>query len=232
MVGSLLQDRSVVSQRAEGSYLWLFLTGPRHSVSLSTCLILICLTLAVAICWARPQPPRPPEPDANRTAHHLTELRQRINDTTAVNTTSQRALGYSRSYLDKGERALQTRRVFVADRLIGAADALHHIAEHQQHLRTGPGPKGPPSPQEMNDHLQRVYFRTEQADYFLQQSHDMDAAAFPKWARDFYQLAVRASDRHDTVAADENAKCAEEVVRALEDLAQAASPPPPGPPPR
>jgi hypothetical protein len=104
-----------------------------------------------------------------------------------------------------------------------AADSLLHIAEHQQHLHTGGGPNGPPPPPLTSDQLQRVYFRTRQADYFLAQSHDPRAASFPKWATDFYQLAVRAYERKDMVAAGENARCAEEVVKALESLAQAAA---------
>jgi hypothetical protein len=96
----------------------------------------------------------------------------------------------------------------------------------------GGGPKGPPPAEEIKDHLQRVYFRTQQPDYFLQQSQDPRAASFPKWARDFYQLALRAYDRKDMIAADENAKCADELVKALENLAQAATPMniPPRPP--
>jgi hypothetical protein len=196
--------------------------------------VLICFTAAaLGLCRAEPKPPRPPGPDPDRTARHLADIRQRVNETKPIDTTAERALEYSRSYLDRAQKALQSRQVFVADRLIGAADALNHIAEHQDHLRTGPGPKGLPSPQELSDHLHRVYFRIQQADYFLKQSGDAVAASFPKWARDFYQLAVRAYDHQDMLAADENAKCAEEVVKALENLAQAASPapPPPGPPP-
>lgn len=203
------------------------LTGHCQAVS-----VLMCLAAsAFEVSWAKPkQPPHPPGPDANRTASHLVEVRQRVNETKPVDTTAERALEYSRFYLSKAERALQGRQVFVADRMIAAADALDHVAEHRQHLRTGPGPKGLPSPQEMNDHLERVYFRTQQADYFLEQARDTQAASFPKWARDFYQLAVRAYEHHDMLAADENAKCAEEVAKALENLAQAASPPPPSPP--
>lgn len=212
MAGSLLQR--------------VLLSGHYQSVS-----VLMCLAASASgVCRAQPRPPHPPGPDANRTGTHLAEIRQRINETKPVDTTAERALEYSRSYLNKAEQALRARQVFVADRLIGAADALDHIAEHQQHLQTGPGPKGPPYPQEMSEHLQRVYFRIQQSDYFFEQSHDTEAAGFPKWARDFYQLAVRANDRQDMVAADENAKCAEEVVKALENLAQAASPRPAGPP--
>jgi hypothetical protein len=194
--------------------------------------VLICFTAAaLGLCRAQPKPPRPPGPDPDRTARRLADIRQRVNETKAIDTTAKRALEYSRSYLDKAQTALQSRQVFAADRRIGAADALLHVAEHQDHLRTGPGPKGLPSPQELSDHLQRVHFRIQQADYFLKQSGDVADASFPSWARDFYQLAVRAYDHRDMLAADENAKCAEEVVKALENLAQAASPVPPPPPP-
>jgi hypothetical protein len=73
----------------------------------------------------------------------------------------------------------------------------------------------------IKDQLQRTYFRIQQADYFLSKAHDARAASFPRWSRDFYQLAVRAYERHDLLAAGENAESAEDVVRALENLAQA-----------
>jgi hypothetical protein len=87
---------------------------------------------------------------------------------------------------------------------------------------------------QIEDRLHRVYFRTQQAEYFFRQSHDSNADGLPRWARDFYELAVRAYDRKEWVSADENAKCADEVVNALENLAQAAgiSDGPPAPPPK
>lgn len=190
--------------------------------------------LSLALLWAQQSPDRkPPNPDL---ADRLADIQRKLNTTEPVNVTAQRALQYGRSYLASSETAFRSGHLFVADRLSGAADALVHIAEHQQHLRTGGGPKPPPSAEDIRDHLQRVYFRTHEADYFLQLSHDPRAALFPKWARDLYQLALRAYDRRDLLAADENAKCADEVVKALEDLAQAATPahipPPPVPPPR
>ncbi|MFZ0589130.1 MAG: hypothetical protein WAM39_01485, partial [Bryobacteraceae bacterium] len=212
----------------------------RHKVLLTpqyrAVAVLMCIAIsAFGVCWARPIPPQPPGPDANGTARRLADINQRVKETKSVDTTAERALDYSRFYIGKAQQALQGRQIFEADRMIGAADALDHIAEHQEHMRMGPGPKGPPPPGEISKHLERVYFRTQQAEYFLEQSRDKEAASFPRWARDFYQLAVRAYEHQDVLAADENAKCAEEVVKALENLAQAASPrppSPPGPPPR
>ena len=183
-----------------------------------------------------PRPPQPGPPDARRVAQHMADIRQKIERTPAVDTTARRALEYSRFYLQRAETSLRTQHLLAADRTVAAADALLHVAEHQQHLRTNGGPKGPPTLPEVRRHLERVYFQLQQADYFLAEAHNRKAEPFPKWARDFYQIAVKAAESGDAVAADENAKCAEEVVRALENLAQAAAenagtPPKPPPPP-
>jgi hypothetical protein len=185
---------------------------------------LVFVLAALVLLWA--QPPGP------GTANHIAEIRRKLDSTKAVDVTAQRALEYSRAFLASAEKASHSDRSFTADRMADAANALLHLAEHQQHLRAGGGQNGPPPAGEIRDHLQRVYFRTQQADYFLSQSHDSRAASFPKWARDFYQLAVRAYERKDLIAADENAKSAEEIVKALESLAQGASPAniPPAPP--
>ncbi len=198
------------------------------------------LLMAKLLLPQPPTPPRPPQPgppDARRVTQRIADIRQKIEKTPAVSTTARRALEYSRFYLQQAETSLRAQHPFAADRTAAAADALLHIAEHQEHLRTNGGPKGPPPLPEIRQHLERVYFQLQQADYFLAESRDRKAAPFPKWARDFYQVAVKAADSDDAVAADENAKCAEEVVRALENLAQAAAenpgtlPNPPLPPP-
>jgi hypothetical protein len=196
---------------------------------------LVLMAVALLRSQQPPRPPGPPGPPRLGISDRLIELRRKLDSAPAANATARRALQFSRRYLESADRARRSGRLFTADRLAEAADALLHVAEHQQRLRSGGGPKGPPPAEEVQDHLQRVYFRTQQADYFLSQSHDPDAVSFPKWSRDFYELARRAYDRKDLLAADENAKCADEIVKALENLAQAATPappplPPPGPP--
>lgn len=148
-----------------------------------------------------------------------------MRSTQAADLTAKRALEYSRTFLVSAESALRAGQPLRADRLAAAADSLLHVAEHQEHLRAGGGPKGPPSLDAVQDQLQRIYFRIQQADFFYNQGHDPRAASLPQWARDFYQLAVRASERKDFVAADENAKSSDEIVKALENLAQAANVP-------
>ncbi len=181
------------------------------------------------LLWAQAGPPPPPAPPESRPpgpdlANHIADIRRKMDSTKPVDLTAQRALEYGRGFLANAESALRSDQPFRADRLAGAADSLLHVAEHQEHLR-GDGPKGPPPAGAMQDQLQRVYFRTQQANYFFAQSRDPRAKSFPQWARDFYQLAVRDSERKDFIAADENAKSSEDIVRALENLAQAANVP-------
>jgi hypothetical protein len=187
--------------------------------------------VGLVLLWAQVGPPGPPKtPGAS---NRIANIRRKLDSTKPVDINAQRAVEHARGFLASAEKASQSGQEFTADRIAEAAGALLHVAEHQQHLRSGGGPKGPPPAEEIQDHLQRVYFRTQQADYFFRQANDSRAASFPKWARDFYQLAVRSYERKDLIAADENAKCAEEIVKALENLAQAAAPgdiPPPPPP--
>jgi hypothetical protein len=205
---------------------------------------LALLALTSGALWAQISPPapleRPPMRDGRSLADRLAEARQRRDHIRALETTAQRALEYSKVYLDRAGNALRSDQPFVCDRLLGAAEALVRIAQLRDRLhepdsaqdRGRPhGPEGDWQPPPAGA-LDWVYFRVQQADFFYDQSHDTEAKAFPKWAKDFYQLAVRALDRGDSVASEANARCAEEVVRALESLAQAAAPipPPPGGP--
>ncbi len=200
-----------------------------------------------------PPPPmgRPSMRDERSLADRLADARQKRDRTRAVDTTAQRALEYSKVYLDRAEKSLKSGQPFVCDRLLSTADSLRHIAllreqlhepdRTQEHDRSpAPDavhevdrPRGPDrfheGPVSSAGALEWVYFRVQQADFFFEQSHDTEAKSFPKWARDFYQLATRDIERQDMVAAEVNARCAEEVVRALESLAQAAAPMPPPP---
>src|SRR5271156_6195536 len=171
---------------------------------------------------------RPPARDERSLADRLADSRQKWVHTRGVDTTAQRALEYAKVYLDRADKALKSGQPFVCGRLLSAADSLLHIALlrdllHEPDRVHGPDPlhdgdrsrvpdrfhegAAPPSPA---DALEWVYFRVQQADFFYEQSHDTEARAFPKWARDFYQLAARDMDRQDLVAAEVNARCAEE----------------------
>ena len=91
-------------------------------------------------------------------------------------------------------------------------------SDHLEHLKQPAGPPPPPA-EEVSRHLAHVYFRTRQADYFLQEIHDNSASPLVALARQYYQRAVESYDRSDFRGADEYGKMAEELVRALESLA-------------
>ena len=63
-----------------------------------------------------------------------------------------------------------------------------------------------PQAPEIADHLRRIYFRLQQAEYFAGASGDPDAKALPPVARRFYDDARKAYDTGNWFTADEYAK--------------------------
>jgi hypothetical protein len=142
---------------------------------------------------------------------------------------SERLISTARRELGRAEEKLRGNQLYAADRLQAASDAFMHAAEHSVHLDEGP--KGPvPQATEIADHLQRVYFRLQQADFFAGSSGETDAKALPALARRFYEQARKAYDSGSWFVADEYAKSADDTIRGLENLPQAAVPEPPRPP--
>jgi hypothetical protein len=172
-------------------------------------IILACLAAHLA---AQPPPPGGAE-----------GVRNRLARVTAEGPASKEMLTLAQFYLDRSDAARRG-SPFAAARYLASADALMHAAEHQQHSAQKSGPEPPDGP-EINRHLDRVYFRLQQADFFVKQSADPRAQTIAGLARQFYQDALRALDRRETRSADENAKTVDELMRALENLAQATAPP-------
>jgi hypothetical protein len=153
---------------------------------------------------------------------HLEEVKPRDPD-------CEKLLAIARRTLDRADQKAQAKDLLATDRLIAAVDAFLHAAEQPSHLAGGP--KGPvPQAREVADHLQRVYFRLEQADFFAGSSGEADAESLPALARKSYEHARKAYDSGRWFAADEYAKSADDTIRGLENLAQAAVPEPPPPP--
>jgi hypothetical protein len=152
-------------------------------------------------------------------------VRRRLSEVKAADGTAKNILALAKIYLARSDQ--EKNSPFAATRYLVAADALGHAAEHQQHLLNG-GPS-PPDRAELTRHLERVYFRLQQADYFVRQSADPNAETIAGFARHYYQEALRAGA--DVRTADECAKSTEELMRALESLAQSTAPPPPPPKP-
>ena len=174
-----------------------------------------------------PPPPGPggPPPPGGRQG-----VRQRLTEAKPPEETSSKVLALAKTYLERSE-SLESGSPFAATRFLVAADALIRAVEHQQHLQQKDGPP-PPIRAEIISHVERVYFRLRQADYFVKQSADPSAQTIADFARQYYQRALRAADNGDLRAADECAKSTDELMRALENLALSTALPPkrgPGP---
>ncbi len=203
--------------------------------------VLLCVLVCapVEVLWSRQGPPPPPPPphsppgpprlDAPSVAGHLQKVRRHLDEVKPRDADCEELLAIARRTLDRAGQKAQTKDFVGADRLISAADAFLHASEHPIHLVEGP--KGPvPQPGDIADHLQRVYFRLQQADYFAAASGETDAKAMPALARTFYEQARKAYDSGSWFAADESTKSVDDIVRGLENLAQASVPEPPRPP--
>ncbi|MCS6951335.1 MAG: hypothetical protein RMK57_10570 [Bryobacterales bacterium] len=121
------------------------------------------------------------------------------------------------------ERARQTRDdAYVFDRLVRAADDLLEASEELFEARQ---PEPPPTEAEQREtalDLQRCYFRVRQADYFAEMSREPEAGLYVQHARSLYQQARSAYDGRQYRRAGKLGEAAEEIVSALEKLAQAA----------
>jgi hypothetical protein len=190
--------------------------------------------------WAQEGPPPPPHPPAVRPEpprldersvdERIQTVRSRLAQLKIKDKSAQGLISAASRELERAEKKLRGNELYVAGRLLAAADAFVHAAEHCFHLAEGP--KGPvPQPTEIADHLQHVYFRLQQADFFASASGESEAKPLPGLARKYYEEARKAYDKESWFAADEYAKSADDTIRGLENLAQAAVPKP-APPPR
>jgi hypothetical protein len=177
----------------------------------------------------RPGPPGPPGPerDPRRLQQRIADVRRGLAQVQSQDPIEREIASFGMTYLDCSEQGLKNRQLFIADRMLGAADAFRHVLEHLNHIRQGPSKPPPtPPPQAISDHLRRVYFRLRLSDFFLQQIPNPKPERLPFLARHFYQLALQAYQASNWLAADEYTKCADDITHALENLAQAAIPEP------
>lgn len=215
----------------------------QESQGLRVCLFVLIYALYAASAgalWSQQGPPPPPTPphsrpgppprlDATAVADHLQKVRHHLDEVKPRDADCEKLLATARRTLDRADQKAQAKDFFGADRLIAAADAFLHAAEHPMHLAEGR--KGPiPQASEIADHLQRVYFRLQQADFFASSTGGTEAKELPALARKFYEQARKAYDSENWVQADEYAKAADDTIRGLENLAQATVSEAPRPP--
>lgn len=176
----------------------------------------------------RPGPPGPPGPerDPRRLQQRIADVRRGLAQVRSEDPIEPEIASFGMTCLERSEQGVKNRQLFVADRLLGAADAFRHVLEHLNHIRQGRRGPPPPPPQAISDHLRQVYFRLRLSDFFLQQIPNPKPERLPRLAQHFYQLALQAYQASDWLSADEYTKCADDITHALENLAQAAIPEP------
>ena len=120
------------------------------------------------------------------------------------------------------ERAKQSRdQDYVFDRLIRATDALLEASERVLESREEEDNDEDDREEAARD-LQRDYFRVQQSEYFAKQSKRENAQDYVTLSRSLYQQARSAFDAGRFDGAENLSSAASYVVRALENLAQAA----------
>lgn len=160
--------------------------------------------------------------EIDRFGDRLERLRRRLTDPRPADPEQQVLLSDSGVYAGKADQIWRTAQPYIADRTLAAAEALFRASDHLERLKEPAGPP-PSAAAEVSRHLAQVYFRTRQADYFFQEIHDNAASPLVALARQYYQRAVQSYDRSDFRGADEYGKTAEELMKSLENLAQAAT---------
>lgn len=129
------------------------------------------------------------------------------------------------SYLASAEQFLSNKKTLTAGEMAEAADALSRAVDHLSHAQDL-SKKDFPDRKEQSQHLEKVYFRVQQADYFQELSKELKTKPLASLAKEFYQRARQAYDRQDARHTDEYTKVADEIVKCLEHLAHAATPVP------
>lgn len=161
--------------------------------------------------------------EIQRFQDRLDGLRRQLEYVRPADQERQTLLGHSGVYANKADQIWRAQQPYIADRTLAAAEALLRASDHLQHLANPPGFPPPPPAEDVVRRLGQVYFRTREADFFFQEIHDNAASPLVALARQYYQRAVQAYDRSEFRSTDEYSKTTEELVKALENLAQAAT---------
>jgi hypothetical protein len=176
-----------------------------------------------------PPPPAPPPLDRTEVANQINRIHYQLAQGSQRGRTEKSILSEANACLERAQKQLARNQVFAASRLAEAAEELSHALDQLQR-RGDPAEVTLPPRLDLHRHLIEVYFRVRQADYFYQQSRDKSAQTLAELARRFYQQARQAFDQQHPGPAMEYADAADDMVRALEFLAQSAvkanAPPP------
>ena len=148
-------------------------------------------------------------------------VRRRLQAEPVFGYDRQMLLSLATAWLDRSEQADRNKKKrFVADRLFAGASALQKAIDYSQRLSDS---RSGLTREQANTRIESIYFRTQQADYFLEKSGDPAAKPLPDLARRWYQKALQYLES-DPGTSENYANAAGAIVSALECVAQATVP--------
>lgn len=172
----------------------------------------------VTVLSAQPPPPKGPPPNVGR---RIQDVRRRLAQTPPADAEQKELAGFVTRYVEEATKALNAAHEFQAQRFAEAADACRRPIEHLQRI-AGNLPAPPPPPGK-EDALRQVYFRLKVADFFLTQIHPDPPKRLLELARSFYGRATTAQREGKSFISREYGAAADDLTKALENLAQAST---------
>lgn len=158
--------------------------------------------------------------DERRIEDRLARARHRIDDVMLNTYDAKELVKKSRVYIARAETALANHHSAFAGPLSEAADALSRAVDHVARSRDVTLTDYP-SRQRLSDRLDTVGLRVKQANYFQKLGGDSASTALVGLARRYHERARDAYRHGQRRETDELTTTADEIVRALEYIAQA-----------
>lgn len=158
--------------------------------------------------------------EERRIEDRLARARHRINDVMVNAYDAKELVKRSRVYIARAETALANHHVAFAGPLSEAADALSQAVDHVVRARDITRTDYP-SRQKLSDRLDTIGLRVQQADYFQKLGGDSTSRPLVGLAHRYEERARDAYHHGNRRETDEYTTTADEIVRALEYIAQA-----------
>ena len=158
--------------------------------------------------------------EARRIEDQLARTRHRLDDVMLNSSDAKELVKKSRIYVARAETALANSHLAFAGPLSEAADALSRAVDHVVRSRDVTR-NDYPNRQRLSDRLNAVGLRVKQASYFQKRGGDSTAKGLVGLAQRYNERAREAYRNGRRRETDEYTTTADEIIRALEYIAQA-----------
>jgi len=158
--------------------------------------------------------------EARRIQDQLARTQHRVDDVMLTSSDAKELVKKSRIYIARGETALANNHLAFAGPLSEAADALSRAVDHVVRARDITRTEYP-NRQRIEARMNTVGLRVKQAGYFQKLGEDPAAKGLVGLAQRYNDRARDAYRRGNRRETDEYTTTADEIIRALEYIAQA-----------